>query len=351
MASIDSTKFLSAGLQDSTAALDKFIPEIWGAAVQDYFEKKLVFGSLANDLSAMVAGGGDKIHLPKHGELVATDLYGATANNDALQTPLSFGAETTSQGEFTMDISSSAVAAVSITDIAKVQSSFDVMNLYASKLGYALAKKVDDSISKKLYSAVTFNDEDNSGADGASSGNNVVFTAVDSYNINAAGVANMLQAIYEADADIEDFTMILPPVVYSSLFKLAEFAKYDGTGLAGDSNPLISGFAGKLGGVPVIVSNNFHSVAADASASAQTASPVFNSADGNNGETDKLCGYLVHKDALHIAYAAGMKARVQSEYHLPSLATRFVADTVYGCLVTSDNSTNKKVFALTDAAS
>ena len=65
---------LSGGLQDSTnAVLDKFIPEIWGVALQDYFEKNLVFGSLANDLSGLVAGGGDMIHLPKHSEITATD--------------------------------------------------------------------------------------------------------------------------------------------------------------------------------------------------------------------------------------------------------------------------------------
>jgi len=78
---------------------------------------------------------------------------------------------------------------------------------------------------------------------------------------------------------------------------------------------------------------------------------LFNATDGESGEGDHLAGYLVHKDAMHIAYASGMKARVQSDYHLATLATRFVADTVYGCLITSDNSTNKKVFALMDAPS
>ena len=58
---------------------------------------------------------------------------------------------------------------------------------------------------------------------------------------------------------------------------------------------------------------------------------------------------MIHKDAMHIAYANGMKARVQSDYDLPTLSTRFVADTVYGCLLTTDNSNNKKVWALKDA--
>ena len=348
MASITSPKSLTGGLQDGTgSALDKFMPEIWGAAVQDYFEKQLVFGTLANDMSAMVAGGGDKIHLPKHGEIVGGDLYAGDAAN--IDGGINFSSnEATSQGEFTLDISQSALAAIAITDIARVQSSYDVMNLYASKLGYALAKKVDFYLAQKLFNAVTFNDQGDSGNDGGSSGNNIDFTGAGTYDISVAGVAAMIKTIYENDASVEDFTLILAPATYSSLFKLGDFARYDGTGLAGDSNPLVSGFAGKLGGVPVVISNNIV-CAIDSSTYAQTTTPLYNATDGESGEGDHLAGYLVHKDAMHIAYASGMKARVQSDYHLATLATRFVADTVYGCLITSDNSTNKKVFALKDA--
>ena len=345
---MDSKKILSGGLQDSTnAVLDKFIPAIWGTAIQDYFEKNLVFGAIANDLSGLVAGGGDLIHLPKHTELTATSLYGG--NNNALAaSALSFAEGTASEGEHTLSVDQSNLAAVAITDISRAQSSYDVMNIYTQKLGYALAKKVDFYLAQKLYGAVTFNDEANSGADGTST-NYITFTDAGTYNISVAGVANMIKAIYEADADIDDFVLVLPPATYSSLFKLGDFARYDGTGLAGDSNPLISGFAGKLGGVPVVISNNFVNVVSGAGAYSQSSSPVFNTDNSRSSEVDHLAGYLIHKEALHIAYASGMKARVQSDYHLETLSTRFVADTVYGCLITSDTSNNKKLFALTDA--
>ena len=329
---MDSKKFISGGLRDTSATLDKFIPEIWGVALQDYFEKNLVFGQLANDLSGLVANGGDMIHLPKHDELVATDLYGG--NSDAIATGLAFDALTSSQGEHTLSISESSVASVAISDIAQSQSSFDVMNIYTQKLGYALAKKVDFYLAQKLYQAVTYNDGANTNADGASRDNNIVFTATNTYDIKAAGVANMIQAVYESDSSIEDYTLVLAPATYASLFKLSDFARYDGTGLAGDSNPLISGFAGKLGGVPVVISNNI--VHAPAAAYVQSTAPKYNATDDGD-ETSELAGYMIHKDAMHIAYAAGMKARVQSDYHLATLSTRFVADSVYGCLITSDN--------------
>tara|TARA_R100000773_G_C4218880_1_gene117416 strand:+ start:818 stop:1855 length:1038 start_codon:yes stop_codon:yes gene_type:complete len=339
---------LSGGLQDSTnAVLDKFIPEIWGVALQDYFEKNLVFGALANDLSGLVASGGDMIHLPKHSEIAATSLYGGD-NNALASSALSFSAGTSSEGEHTLSIDQSTLAAVAITDISRAQSSYDVMNIYTQKLGYALAKKIDFYLAQKLFGAVTFNDQGNSGADGASSGNNIVFTGAGSYDITVLGVSNMIKAIYESDSNVEDYTLVLAPATYSSLFKLGDFARYDGTGLAGDSNPLISGFAGKLGGVPVVISNNIVA-AIDSASYAQTTAPLYNATDGESGEADHLAGYMIHKDAMHIAYAAGMKARVQSDYDLPTLSTRFVADSVYGCLITSDNSNNKKVWALKDA--
>ena len=101
MALAPTTKpYLTGGLQDSAvdAGLQKFVPEIWGAAIQDYMEKKLVVGGMAQDLSAMVANGGDLIHLPKHDEIEAADLYGG--NVEALQaTAISFDDTTTAGGE------------------------------------------------------------------------------------------------------------------------------------------------------------------------------------------------------------------------------------------------------------
>ena len=42
---------------------------------------------------------------------------------------------------------------------------------------------------------------------------------------------------------------------------------------------------------------------------------------------------------------------MQTDYHLASLSTRFVADSVYGCLVLGNSSNNKMGFALTAGAS
>lgn len=350
---------LAGGLQDSdsaTASLQEFIPEIWGASIQDYMEKNLVFAKLAVDQSGLVANGGDRIHLPRHTELTASDTYGGgtVAVETLIDSNLAFAKTTDAEDAYTLDINQAIHSAISITDVAKVQSSYDVMNLYTSKLGYALAKKIDQYVALKLFESIAFNYA-NGTDDGSQAGNTIELnTTHDSYDIIAAGVSNMVEAIHTNDSNLEDYVMVLTPKCYSSLFKLSDFARYDGTGSSfGSVVPLISGYAGKLGGVEVVVSNNFMDYGAASTSSAQSSTPVGNfSANGVSDESEKLLGYLVAKDAMHIAYSAGMKARVQSDYHLPSLSTRFVADSVYGCLVTGNTTNgNKKVFALVSPAS
>ena len=350
---------LAGGLQDSgvDATLQNFIPEIWGASIMDYMEKNLVFAKLATDQSAMVAGGGDRIHLPKHPEVTASDTYGGAtvAVETLIDANLAFNDSTAAEGEYTLDINQGIHSALAITDVAKVQSSYDVMNLYTQKLGYALAKKIDAYVSIKLFEHIAYNYADDT-TDGNGAGNIVLLASGshDSYDITTTGVSNMIEAIYTNDSNIEDWTMVLVPKCYSSLFKLGDFARYDGIGTSlGGTVPFISGYAGKLGGVNVVVSNNFQQYNAGGSTQAQSATPIGNfSSNSITDESELLVGYLIHKDAMHMAYSKGMKARVQSDYHLGSLSTRFVADSVYGCLVTgSGTAGNQKVFCLTSPAS
>ena len=350
MALAPSTKpFLTGGLRDSAvdAGLQKFVPEIWGEAVQDYMEKKLVVGSMAQDLSAMVANGGDLIHIPKHDEISAADLYGG--NSEALKTSaISFDDTTTAGGEYQLLVNKSAYAAVAISDLVMAQGAtqYDFMNMYTQKLGYALGKHIEAYLMSQLLDHVTFNVNDDDSTNGAGAGNNILFTAAGGYNITKDGVAAMIQAVYESDSELEDFVAVLCPATYASLFKLDDFARYDVIGNSlGSELPRVSGYVGKLGGVDVVVSNNFR----NKDNSAYLTEPVFNKVDGTTDESDDLAGFLIRKDAIKIAYASGMRARVQTDYSLTSLSTQIVADSVYGCKIIGDNSSNKTVFALCDA--
>jgi hypothetical protein len=302
-------------------------------------------------MSAMVSGGGDVIHLPKHSEITGEDLYGG--DSDAKRaSEISFSQVSTNEAEYQLIVNQSTFAAIAVSDIARAQSSYDVMSLYSQKLGYALAKKIDYYLAQKMFESVAYNYANNSDNDGAQAGNFIQFVKADTYDITKAGIANMIKTILESDATIEDYTLVLTPGTYSSLFKSTEFAKYDAVGSSfGNEVPLVSGFAGKLGGVNVVISNHFVDYGEDSTSTRTTSTPVGNFQAGTTAdESEQLAGYLVHRDALNIAYASGMKSRVQTDYHLPSLSTRFVADSVYGCLVLGNSTNNKMVFALTDGA-
>ena len=115
---------LAGGLQDSgvEATLQNFIPEVWGASIMDYMEKNLVFAKLATDQSGMVAGGGDRIHLPKHTELTASDTYGGgtAAVETLIDSNLAFAKTGAKEDEYTLDINQGIHSAIAITDVAKV---------------------------------------------------------------------------------------------------------------------------------------------------------------------------------------------------------------------------------------
>ena len=196
---------LGGGIRDTgvEATLQYFIPEIWGASIKDYMEKTLVLGNLATDMSAMVAGGGDRIHIPKHSELTTSALYGSAVET-VIDTNIAFAKTSGAEGEYTLDVDQSFYSAVAITDLANKQSSYDVMNIYTQKLGYALAKRVDRYLHYKLLNAVGFNVDDGTG-DGVASGNNITFTTGGSYTITKAGITNAIQAVLEADGNLEDY--------------------------------------------------------------------------------------------------------------------------------------------------
>ena len=348
---------LAGGITDTgvEATLQHFIPEIWGQSIMDYMEKNLVFGALAQDLSSMVASGGDTIHLPKHTELTASDTYGSQTVETLIDSNLSFAKSSAKEDEYALYLNQAIHSAIAITDVAKVQSSYDVMNIYTRKMGYALAKKIDQYVSLQLLNHVAYNHSN--GTDDGNGAGNIILLATgshDSYDITTTGVANMIEAVHTNDSNLDDYTMILTPKCYASLFKLADFARYDGTGSSfGSEVPTVSGYAGKLGGVDVVVSTNFTSNDAGSANTSSNGTPIGNfSANGVTDESEKLVGLLVHKEAAYIAYSPGMKARVQSDYHLPSLSTRFVADSVYGCTITGNATDgNKRVFALCSPAS
>lgn len=317
---IENAHIASGGL-DTTAAgagnksMDVFVPEVWGPAVELAFKNKLVFANLCQDLSALVAGGGDKIHIPQYDQ-IATGTKGI---NDPIA---AYGNDMTAQTELTLSITEHTYSSTLVEDVLKVQSNYDIMSIYTQEMGYALANAVDDYLESKVLAA----------CQSASGDINLIATNGNLKAGSNADFESIMAATLAEDPNPSNWTLVVTPAVYASLSAVVQLSY--GTAAA----PLGASFANTgavttLFGMPIMMSNNI---------SGRT------DMDSDAGDQDHDVtpdGYCIHKSAMHIAYSQNI--RMQAQYDIDYLGTKVVSDVVYGCLVrNSDTSGQKRVFVL-----
>ena len=114
---------------------DKFIPEIWSDEVIAAYQKNLVLANLVNKMT-MKGKKGDTLHIPKPTRGVAT----AKAANTAV----TIQADT--ETEVLVSIDQHFEYSRFIEDIVEVQALASLRRFYTDDAGYALAKKVDDTL-------------------------------------------------------------------------------------------------------------------------------------------------------------------------------------------------------------
>ena len=114
---------------------DKFIPEIWSDEVVAAYKKNLVLANLVNKMT-MKGKKGDTLHIPKPTRGVAT----AKAANAAV----TIQADT--ETEVLVSVDQHFEYSRFIEDIVEVQALASLRRFYTEDAGYALAKKVDDSL-------------------------------------------------------------------------------------------------------------------------------------------------------------------------------------------------------------
>ena len=124
------TSTIATNDQTLKAEVDVFIPEIWSSAVAASFKKNLVLGNYAKDFSALVAGGGDKINIP-------TQQFADDAVAKVQGTPVDF--TTNTEVDMSIPVDQHYITAVMLDDLAKVQSSYELLSKYADSMAYKLA--------------------------------------------------------------------------------------------------------------------------------------------------------------------------------------------------------------------
>ena len=292
-----------------------FIPELWGDAIRSTFKKNLVLGALANDYSSLVSGAGDKIHIPTFADVAdaaeKTQYDAVTYDNNT-------------EVEITMDINQHYYTAAMVEDMAKVQSSADLMAGYADSIGYKLALHIEDALAAKLSSTTRAINLDNgdSGVDRV---------------LNRARIVAIVRHLYKVGINPEDCVMVLSTRLYASLFNLDDFVHAEKIG--GVAN-FPTGTVGTIMGIPVIASPRIHRTVISADA--------VDEAGSNCDDSIFPGGFLIHKDGLMMAYSKYPTAN--AEYDMDYIAHKMVTDVVYGCALMHDASVNQaRVFALYEA--
>ena len=225
-----------------------FIPELWGDAIRSTFKKNLVLGALANDYSSLIAGGGDKIHIPTFADVAdaaqKTQYDAVTYDNNT-------------EVEITMDVNQHYYTAAMVEDMAKVQSNADLIAGYADSIGYKLALHLEDALCAKLSTTTRAINMDNADA------------TVDR-QLNRDRIVGIVRHLYKVGINPEDCVLVLSTRLYASLFNLDDFVHAEKINLAN----FPTGTVGTVMGIPVVASPRIHRTLISSSAVDEAGSNV-----------------------------------------------------------------------------
>ena len=322
---------------------DQFIPEVWGEAILDVFQQKIMMKNVAIDISPDVANQGDKIHLPHIG---VPALSAFTQGSEITADTTSDGSMTSDETTLTLDQYN--VASAYIPDIVNVQSNYDLMSIYAKQLGYAVARGFDNFLHYQVANNLQGLLASATGAVGADADTSMHIQTTGS-TLSQANLTSMMAKILKETGTTEGWNLVLSPAMYASLNALTEFAQgTQGAALGADFGR--TGNAGSILGMPVWVAQSPYmatdggDVAADASKGILAVSDLETSGTDDN---DIVYGYAIHESALY--YAFSKEAKVTASYRHAYLSTLVTVESVYGGAIrNADSDGERRIFALVD---
>ena len=243
------------------------------------------------------------------------------------------------------------VAPLWIPDAVKVQSTYNLFQLYSSQLGYAIAKTVDNflmsTVANSLSSAIGSGDGVNANAT-----MNVEVAA----SLTPANLASLMALIVGETGSTDGWTLVLGKTAYGALANSSNFGNSYTQGTQGaplGGNFAQTGVVGNLLGMPVIASNSVFlddgAVAADAEKGITKAWTGFDtgSAGADTDDDDLLRGFAIHNSAL---YWGIQKSTVQSSYQHTYMSDLVSMDVIYGAVARcADSAGDRRIIALTDS--
>jgi len=282
---------------------DKFIPEIWSDEVVAAYKKNLVLANLVNKMT-MKGKKGDTLHIPKPTRGVAT----AKAAN----TTVTIQADT--ETEVLVSVDQHFEYSRFIEDIVEVQALASLRRFYTEDAGYALAKKIDDTLfqlgktfgngtSSFVHSNSYFID----GTNGLSAYAVDTVAAADVFT--DAGFRALIKLMDDADTPMDNRFFTVPPSLRAAIMGIDRYNSSDFV----DGRGVNNGQIGQLYGIDIYVSSNCPIIETDAD----------NSVGG-----DVKAAILAHRDTMVLAEQMGVRS--QTQYKQEYLSTLYTADTLYG---------------------
>jgi len=286
---------------------DKFIPEIWSDEVIAAYQKNLVLANLVNKMT-MKGKKGDVLHIPKPTR--------GSAFAKAANTAVTIQADT--ETEVNVSIDQHFEYSRFIEDIVEVQALASLRRFYTEDAGYALSKKVDDTL---FALGKSFGDGDGTDWTNSATFYSNAGTALGAYaEDTVASTSTFTDAVFRAlikkmdDADVpmDGRFFVVPPSVRQAILGIDRYNSSDFV----DGRGVNNGMIGSLYGIDIYVSSNCPLIETDAN----------NTAGG-----DVKAAVLAHKDTMVLAEQLGVRSQIQ--YKQEYLSTLYTADTLYGVKV------------------
>ena len=284
---------------------DKFIPEIWSDEVVAAYKKSLVLANLVNKMT-MKGKKGDTLHIPKPTRGVAT----AKAANTAV----TIQADT--ETEVLVSVDQHFEYSRFIEDIVEVQALASLRRFYTEDAGYALAKKVDDTLfqlGKTFGNGTTTFVHSNSYYIDASTGLTAYAadTVVPADVFTDAGFRALIKLMDDADVPMDGRFFTVPPSLRAAIMGIDRYNSSDFV----DGRGVNNGQIGQLYGIDIYVSSNCPIIETDAENTATAGGDI-------------KAAILAHRDTMVLAEQLGVRS--QTQYKQEYLSTLYTADTLFG---------------------
>ena len=255
---------------------DVFLGEMWSDAVLEFAQKRMQLRNQITDFSAL-ATGVDRINIPQ----VKED----TKRDKSADSAVTYDANTDTSRTIPLD--QHIYEAKRIEDIVNVQSNQSLFEVYASSMGYSLAKGVEAYLAGKIQGHTQ----------------NLVTLATDDI-ILPAELRSGLELLLDQNYDYTDGDTFFyaNPKAYMGLMGQGDFTESQKRGDA--VNPIVSGNVMEIYGMP-----------------------VYPSTDWSEGGVN-ISGSVFKRESVY--YAEQFGVRSQSAYDIDHLATSVVVDMLFG---------------------